>query len=294
MIGRFFMQHPRGVIGKLETSPATALALQDRYNIFQVTHGLQYEVGLALSEAAQREHGLLNASAILTYEADPDSGWEATKRLIGASEDGGRRTGDIGRLLRDPMSAARNLWRRGVQKRHAGFPVTAINVLIDLEQRPDPESRITLTDERDRLGMRKASVDWRLAEQERHTAAVFADILRRFFGETGVGRMRSEPWLQETGPIGDELAGTYHHIATLRMSTGPESGVVDADCMVHGTDNLFVAGCAVFPTGGHANPTFTIIALALRLADRLRSRLSGKPGYPTARSVDTRSDSLPA
>jgi choline dehydrogenase-like flavoprotein len=136
-------------------------------------------------------------------------------------------------------------------------------------------------------------VDWRLAEQERHTAAVFADILQRFFGETGVGAMRAEPWLRETGPIGDELAGTYHHISTLRMSSGPESGVVDADCKVHGTDNLFVAGCAVFPTGGHANPTFTIIALALRLADQLRSRLAGKPAPHSVQATHLNSESMP-
>ena len=60
-----------------------------------------------------------------------------------------------------------------------------------------------------------------------------------------------------------------HHIGTTRMSDDPRSGVVDANCRVHATDNLYVAGASVFPTSGHANPTLTILALSLRLADHL-------------------------
>jgi choline dehydrogenase-like flavoprotein len=57
------------------------------------------------------------------------------------------------------------------------------------------------------------------------------------------------------------------------MSKDPRDGVVNEDCRSHGIQNLYFAGCSVFPTGGHANPTFTIAALAIRLADHLRNRL---------------------
>jgi len=68
--------------------------------------------------------------------------------------------------------------------------------------------------------------------------------------------------------------GTAHHIGTTRMSASPSSGVVDPQCRVHGVDNLYVAGSSVFPTGGWAFPTLTIVALALRVADSLRQRMA--------------------
>jgi choline dehydrogenase-like flavoprotein len=69
--------------------------------------------------------------------------------------------------------------------------------------------------------------------------------------------------------------GINHHIGTTRIHLDPEQGVVDADCRVHGVANLFVTGSSVFPTGGYANPTLTIVALAIRLADHLVA-VSGK------------------
>ena len=64
---------------------------------------------------------------------------------------------------------------------------------------------------------------------------------------------------------------SWHHMGTTRMATSPREGVVDANCRVHGMTNFFVAGSSVFPTSGHANPTLTIVALALRLADHLQA-----------------------
>ena len=73
----------------------------------------------------------------------------------------------------------------------------------------------------------------------------------------------------------EEVIGGPHHMGTTRMSADPRRGVVDADCRVHSVENLYVAGSSVFATSGYTNPTFTIVCLALRLADTLRKRLSG-------------------
>jgi choline dehydrogenase-like flavoprotein len=67
------------------------------------------------------------------------------------------------------------------------------------------------------------------------------------------------------------MTGGKHHMGTTRMHVDPKQGVVDPDCRVHGVGNLFIAGSSVFPTGGYANPTLTIVALAIRLADHLKS-----------------------
>ena len=76
--------------------------------------------------------------------------------------------------------------------------------------------------------------------------------------------------------------GGYHHMGTTRMHVSPAEGVVDAQCRVHGIANLFVVGSSVFPTGGHANPMLTIVALALRLADRVKAVMKGRLGDPAA------------
>jgi choline dehydrogenase-like flavoprotein len=75
--------------------------------------------------------------------------------------------------------------------------------------------------------------------------------------------------------LGDEhpstlFEGNFHHLGTTRMHPDPNGGVVDADCRVHGIRNLYVAGSSVFPAYGCSNPTLTLVALALRLADHLQ------------------------
>jgi choline dehydrogenase-like flavoprotein len=90
-------------------------------------------------------------------------------------------------------------------------------------------------------------------------------------GATGLGRVRL--LLPEQGIAPLDLTGSHHHMGTTRMHRDPKQGVVDANSKLHGIANLSVAGSSVFPTYGAVNPTLTIIALALRLADHLRSRL---------------------
>lgn len=271
MLGRFFMQHPRGRIARVKTSAEMSRRLQDTFNVFATARPPQHEIGFALPETVQRREGLLNASAILTYEADPNSGWERAKDgLRSLAREPVAGAARLAGALADPVDVVRNAWRRGVQGRHPAVRTRAIDVVIDLEQAPDPESRVTLGDGRDRLGMRRAQVDWRVSDLERRTSLRFAELLAEEFRRLGLGELELEPWLRETGPVGTEaLTGTFHHIAVTRMASDPSQGVVDADCRVHGAPNLFVGGCSVFSTGGHANPTLTIVALALRLADHL-------------------------
>ena len=86
------------------------------------------------------------------------------------------------------------------------------------------------------------------------------------------GRLKIEEWVMEDD-WGENVRGHYHHMGTTRMASEPSQGVVNAECQVFGTDNLYVAGSSVFPTGGCANPTLTLVALTLRLADHLHGRL---------------------
>jgi choline dehydrogenase-like flavoprotein len=97
----------------------------------------------------------------------------------------------------------------------------------------------------------------------------FHQILTSAVATAGVGEFRSS--LDRGGEWRKRVTGGRHHMGTTRMSDSPATGVVDADCRVFGVDNLYVAGSSVFPTVGYANPTLTIVALALRLAEHLRA-----------------------
>ena len=91
-----------------------------------------------------------------------------------------------------------------------------------------------------------------------------------------VGRLQLEPWITDSAmsiAINKDQSGSSHHMCTTRMSDDPGQGVVDRDCCVHGLDNLYIGGSSVFSSPGVSNPTFTIVQLALRLADHLDDRL---------------------
>lgn len=97
-------------------------------------------------------------------------------------------------------------------------------------------------------------------------------IIAEALGELGMGRVQLKSWLlsdEEHWPEDSEW--DFHHMGATRMSADPKTGVVDADCRVHGTENLYVASSSVFSTAGFSNPTLTIVALALRLADHLKA-----------------------
>jgi choline dehydrogenase-like flavoprotein len=91
------------------------------------------------------------------------------------------------------------------------------------------------------------------------------------FGALDIGRMVLKVEDDDSWP--EVVIGGNHHMGTTRMSDDPRRGVVDRNTRVHGTDNLYIAGSSVFPTSGAANPTLTIVAMTLRLADLLRERL---------------------
>lgn len=153
-------------------------------------------------------------------------------------------------------------------------------VMARSEQAPNYNSRVMLSDERDRLGMRRVAVDWQLLDIDKATLKESVLELGRYFAETDIGRIRVVDWLLDEGQVlagmseGERAAHGGHHIGTTRMAATPSQGVVDQHCKVFGTQNLYVAGSSVFPTGGHAPPTLTIVQLALRLADHLAASAS--------------------
>lgn len=295
LVGRYFMEHPHLTAGVLIPAHPNVFQRAARYQI-QKSGDTWVEGRLALAEtAARRErlrgcvvalHAAPRRASLRIIEAlqNPSGGDAAFTLLASALE---RRVWpyDAGKLAReiiaDPGGALRALRRRPANKvlkgkNGNGHPnlsasapeVFALNVMS--EQEPHPDSRVMLDyRNRDALGHPLAKLDWRVTQDDIRAISRALSLIGREIEIAGIGRLHVP--LHATLPP-KRLKGGYHHMGTTRMHVDPAQGVVDANCKVHGINNLFVAGSSVFPTGGYANPTFTVVALAVRLADQILQR----------------------
>jgi choline dehydrogenase-like flavoprotein len=150
-----------------------------------------------------------------------------------------------------------------------GAPLDHIMVRTRIDPAPNPASRVTLSHERDALGMPKTRLDWRLSAIDHASVRRTLELLGAEVGRAGLGRLRIVLEGDDNHWPAD-LAGGYHHMGTTRMSDDPKHGVVDRHARVHGIANLYVAGSSVFTSAGSGTPTLTAVALALRLADHLK------------------------
>ncbi|HEY0825617.1 MAG TPA: GMC family oxidoreductase [Ramlibacter sp.] len=140
-----------------------------------------------------------------------------------------------------------------------------------LEQSPEPSNRIVLSGDRDKLGMPTAEISWSLSDADVRTIRVIGMEVAKGFSRSGLGYMRLRDYVLQPGtdiPVSPHA----HHMGTTRMAAEPRWGVVDTDCKVFGTNNLYVAGSSIFSTGGGCNPTLPILQFALRLSDHLKAR----------------------
>jgi choline dehydrogenase-like flavoprotein len=294
VVGRYYMCHLAGTIGAL----AVDKPLGSVWNGYDLSdEGVYCRRRIALSPDAQREHRLGNFIARLHHPriTDPEHRnailsllflakfvipYEYGKRLHGGEPATLRMwLQHVRNVATGPFDAAGFAWHMLKDRRLAErkFPSIIIKPKANLfsldfhaEQQPAAESRVELMRDVDALGMPKLRVDWRYTPVDVDTVSRSIALLAREIERTGVGAFTYDP-----ADIEFEMTryGAYggHHIGTARMGTDPAHSVVDPDCRVHGVSNLSIASCAVFPTSSQANPTLTVVALALRLAARLRA-----------------------
>jgi choline dehydrogenase-like flavoprotein len=249
-LGRGFMEHPVDASLELSSRDPALAATPGFFGAREAGRGIV--VGrIGLSADLLRSESLPNASLRLLRESEPV-------------------------LMRSPgfRSVARRLvpfpaWRRrigdAIRRRSGRIPpggATRHRVLLDLEQPPHRENRIRLSDQRDRLGQQRAVVDWRWRGGDEAGRQRIREVFARELERGGAGRLQ----------VSRETAldpAIHHHAGTTRMHPDPALGVVDGELRVHRMENLYVTGASVFPTAGVANPTLTVVALSLRLADHL-------------------------
>ena len=137
-----------------------------------------------------------------------------------------------------------------------------------IELSPDPDRRLTLTGEKDALGLPRLKLDMRVADKDFDRFHQTLTELGRQLLASRTGMLRinckdRQDWMKR-------MDWGHHHLGTTRMHNDPKQGVVDADGLVHGIANLYVAGSGVFPSYSASNPTLNLVALTLRLGDHLK------------------------
>lgn len=292
LVGRYFMEHPYVTAGRLHLEPRDAAELAGRQRRaagagrpsglgFYYPHTASRDGArgtvrgvFTLSPATVRRDGLLTPvlfplPAWEGVSAVDSRGGEALRVLAAAARRGVWPTEGWRRVLdaaADPLGSLGSLYHRLVRPRLGGGMPGSVCIRGFCECHPRYSQRVVLVAARDRLGRRRTRVDWSLSPLQIRSLTRGYELLAAGFREAGIGRLE---WSLDPERVTFE--GGRHHMGTTRMHSDPTRGVVDPDGGVHDVGNLFVAGSSVFPTGGFANPTLTIVALAIRLADHLKS-----------------------
>ena len=259
LVGRNFMEHLEINSGELWLEKSNALKL----------YGLDYGVTkarseLAISEKKQIEHRILNGTVSLTPLLEARS----IKPMIDIWKN------DDPRKSLDNMMTAFQKAGQAAAKSSTSNLNNAYQLFTRIEQAPNPASRVTLDTEKDSLGMPRATLHWELTELKKRSIRKIYELLGQQVGRAGVGRVKMMDYLQDEKDASwpSFTGGSWHHMGTTRMSDDPKQGVVDANCKVHNISNLYVAGSSCFATAGAPNPTLTLVALTLRLADHLKNK----------------------
>jgi choline dehydrogenase-like flavoprotein/nucleoside-diphosphate-sugar epimerase len=270
-VGRYLMDHLRIEAG--EFAAADTPAIEGRFQLYRIKGPAGQRVylpGFVLAREFQRAEKLLHCAAWVEQvggsEEDP---WRAARSLMRRHNE--QRWRDFKRVATQPRYMLRGLYRSVVGRRAFPHPGGKYVLITMVEQVPQRDSRITLASRRDALGMPLSKVHWKIDPRELKTMVRTAEVVADSFERIGLPAVRLFDWVRSRSLADAPVIDVAHPTGTTRMSRRPEDGVVDTNCRVHGVEGLYIAGSSVFPTAGHANPTLPIVALALRLADHLKS-----------------------
>ena len=299
-VGRYLMDHPSAVIGHFHPSDITSMSqMFGFYGVRTAGAVHMYMRGLSPTRAVQEKNGLLNCAIFMPAERAEDDPWDAAKRLL--RRESSQPMSDVLAILKSPWLVTKGLGRLALQSERfpkalsqfvinrviqmypnlaveeyltGGVPHKLVGLPIQgiVEQVPERDNRVTLSSKRDRFDMPLPTVHWRVGEAEVRTLIKVMELTQTAFANAGLPQPVAEEWVAHRDFAKAAIIDSAHSAGTTRMSSDPKTGVVDANCQVHGCGGLYVAGASVFPTIGHANPTLMIVAFAHRLARHLSSQ----------------------
>ncbi|MFQ6405795.1 GMC oxidoreductase [Methylophilus sp. 'Pure River'] len=294
-LGKYYACHYDLIFGALRFNGERPV-----FDFQKTSEGIYARRKLQFSADYQAEHGLLNSAFRLHFPAyaDPVHGSGVMSTIYLAKSilkpeyqailnHGVNQTAVRGQSFKHVMNVVMDIgsvvgfafnWLFKIKLAKRRIPYTLVAnrngtypIEFNSEQVSDANNRIELLNECDRFGMPRVSVYWRMTAQDIASGIKSFNLLQKQFEKTKACRLEYKPEelqkaMENALPVGG------HHMGTTRMGTAPNDSVVDVNCKVHGVKNLYIASASVFTTNSHANPTLTIIALALRLAKHISSQ----------------------
>jgi choline dehydrogenase-like flavoprotein len=275
-VGRYFQDHLD--VRAARVKPIDKKAFSNAFdNIY--LNGYKYNPKIHLRERTQKEEKLLNIAAGFLFDSSLSAHLSNLKLFIRAFMRGA--VPPNFKSIPSHIVALAKLWWPLVSRyliEHRAFNPGDLGIYLGLscEQEPIWESAVKLDDRRvDAHGVPQVKLDWHVGGREIETMATFSKKLQTRLAESGIAQLEIDSRLEALDiSILDACYDTYHQCGGLRIAESAKQGVVDRDLCIFGTSNMYVAGCAVFPSSSFANPTFTAIALTLRLADHLATKFN--------------------
>lgn len=296
LVGRHYMIHPVAEVGRVRfrtAVPAHARGYERTRDgvwcrrMIGITPHAQRELGLRNiafafwfpdpQDPSHRDPVLSSFSLVRTAMSRTGLDWKSrgVHRRYGANAALGAHLANVARGLPEAARFGRgwlqDRWRspRRIPSFMTAGAAGHLRLRFDAEQSPEPENRVVLTRETDAFGVPRLAVHHRVSATDRESMTRALGVVQAELGRLGVADV--ELPAGGDGPEGLPFGDGTHQMGLTRMADSPRDGVVDRDCRIHGAPNVFVAGSAVFPTSGFAGPTLTVVALAVRAADRIRA-----------------------
>ena len=285
---RFFLQpregsmpwHRSGLLGRhfqdhIDVNAAAVEPLNRKLfhlhfdNVF--SRGYKYHPKLRLAPAQQTAAGTLNVAATMNFVSDVDDTLgqlKATSKNLLRGRVRDVKVKDVALAAHNLQLLTRQIARYSLQHRVYNHPEARIFLRVHCEQEPTSRSKITLSRDRDALGLFRTRLDWQISDREITSVRSYVTAAEQSL--KGVARIHPDPHLLSGSPdFITRCDDSNHHMGGMRMSASPERGIVDPNLLLHGLTNTYVCSAAVFPTSGFSNPTHTLLALAVRLSEHL-------------------------
>jgi hypothetical protein len=268
-IGQGYIDHLHGIAGTITIkNPAQIKALFDCVYF----DGVKYTVKVRAEDSFRESRGLANCAGTMNAPASVGGHFAELKSLLRRIMQGQASESFLPALRHSLAMAAifaPLVWRYMVHRRAYSILSGGLFLGLEIEQIPTPESYLFL-DPTEPPARARIGVHWTVSGKEIDAAAEFCAAIKEQFAASGLGSIEIDPRIEARDPaFFDSCHDSYHQMGGARMGASAAEGVVDRDLRVFGTDNLYVVGPAVFPSGSFANPTLSAIALGMRLADQL-------------------------
>jgi choline dehydrogenase-like flavoprotein len=272
-LGRFFYDHISIPMAWIDAKSVTKL---NRMAGFRFTGTTMRSLRFELSPAAQKRECIGGAFAHISFQTESPTGFDALRRILRKQQQAGRIEAPLllSVVRHMPYMGKLALWR--VLHKQLFWPAPARYELhVVIEQIPQADNYIKLSQEKDPLGLSTPAINWKIGQQERRAFLGVMRCFDRFWRRQGLQQIGDLHWI--CNPDSDVIEGggdVYHPGGTTRMGMDRRCAVVDSNLRSFEIPNLWVCSTSAFPTGGSANPTLMLMLFAMRLGDHLYSKLS--------------------